>query len=227
MIMKRVFTIIAFITVVYNSNGQLQLNEVQITNGSTLADEDSDYTDWIELYNAGNTTVDLSQYYLSDKLQNPMQWQLPDLQLDGGERFLVHASAKDRRTIVDHYETLVYPWSSYSYLVPQIAPPTDWNAPGFDDSGWGVGNGGIGYGDGDDGTDLGGPSISCFNRTIFNIDNPEAVTQVILQIDFDDSFIAYLNGYEFARYNIGTPGIAQHSMLLPTMVRRYITILLC
>jgi hypothetical protein len=207
MIMKKILTSIILIVTLYSAQGQLQINEIQITNGSTLLDEDGDYTDWIELYNAGNTTVDLSQYYLSDKLQTPTQWQLPDRELYAGDRFLVHASAKNRRTIVDHYETLVYPWSWYSYLIPQIAPPANWNALDFDATVWGAGNGGIGYGDGDDGTVLDGTTISCFTRTIFNVNYPEDVTELILQIDYDDSFVAYLNGYEFARSNIGTPGI--------------------
>lgn len=35
-------------------------------NVSTIADDSGDYSDWIELYNAGNTAVDLAGYYLTD-----------------------------------------------------------------------------------------------------------------------------------------------------------------
>src|SRR5262249_42741586 len=35
------------------------------------------FEDWFELYNAGNTTVDLSGYYLTDSLTNKTKWQIP------------------------------------------------------------------------------------------------------------------------------------------------------
>ena len=36
---------------------------------------------------------------------------------------------------------------------------------------------------------------------------PERVKRLALHMDFDDAFVAYLNGVEFSRENIGTPGI--------------------
>ena len=36
--------------------GQILLNEISPTNGNILPDEDGDYPDWIELYNAGGST---------------------------------------------------------------------------------------------------------------------------------------------------------------------------
>tara|TARA_B110000037_G_scaffold223119_1_gene302338 strand:+ start:1121 stop:5476 length:4356 start_codon:yes stop_codon:yes gene_type:complete len=35
------------------------------------------YADWIELYNAGAASVDLSGYYLSDRISTPLKWQIP------------------------------------------------------------------------------------------------------------------------------------------------------
>ena len=38
---------------------QVIINEGSNKNYQTIADEDGEYEDWIELYNAGTTTVDL------------------------------------------------------------------------------------------------------------------------------------------------------------------------
>ena len=36
-----------------------------------------DYSDWLELYNAGEQPVDLSGYFLTDNLNRPTRWQIP------------------------------------------------------------------------------------------------------------------------------------------------------
>ena len=58
-------------------NGQLFINEFMASNGTTLADEAGDFDDWIEIYNAGSSAVDLGGYYISDAVTNPLQWQIP------------------------------------------------------------------------------------------------------------------------------------------------------
>ncbi|MFT5347610.1 MAG: hypothetical protein ACI9M3_000643, partial [Bacteroidia bacterium] len=47
------------------SSQTLVINEVMASNDATIADEDGDYTDWLELYNTSNATIDLSQYWLT------------------------------------------------------------------------------------------------------------------------------------------------------------------
>ena len=42
---------------------------------NTIRDEDGDNSDWIELYNAGNSTVDLDGWYLSDATTNLTKWR--------------------------------------------------------------------------------------------------------------------------------------------------------
>jgi len=41
------------------ASAQVVINEVQASNQSTIADEDGDFEDWIELFNAGGEPVDL------------------------------------------------------------------------------------------------------------------------------------------------------------------------
>lgn len=66
--------------------------------------------------------------------------------------------------------------------------------------------GGIGYGDDDDMTVV--PNVpSIYLRRNFIIHDTSVITMLYLFVDFDDGFVAYLNGNEIARANIGTPGI--------------------
>jgi hypothetical protein len=74
------------------------LNEVMASNGTTLADEDGDYEDWIELYNPTGEPVALFGYGLSDDYEQPSRWTFPDTVLQPGAYLLVWASGKDRRT---------------------------------------------------------------------------------------------------------------------------------
>jgi hypothetical protein len=54
------------------------INELMALNSTTLADPQGEYDDWIELYNTGDQTIDLSGMYLSDNPENPLKWQIPD-----------------------------------------------------------------------------------------------------------------------------------------------------
>ncbi len=72
------------------------INEIMASNSETIADEDGDYEDWIELYNAGNETVNLFGYGLSDDYDRPYRWLLPNISIAPGEFLLVWASGKDR-----------------------------------------------------------------------------------------------------------------------------------
>ncbi|NQU22560.1 MAG: CotH kinase family protein, partial [Candidatus Nealsonbacteria bacterium] len=76
--------------------GPLYISEFMAVNDSTLADEDGDYSDWIEIQNPGNTTVDLDGWYLTDNEAELTKWQFPRVTLAPDERLLVFASDKDR-----------------------------------------------------------------------------------------------------------------------------------
>ena len=66
--------------------------------------------------------------------------------------------------------------------------------------------GGFGYGDGDDGTII-GSAISVYFRKSFNVLDKNKLACAILSADYDDGYIAYLNGIEISRsYNLPEPG---------------------
>ena len=72
-------------------NGNLVINEFMADNENTVADQDGDYDDWIELYNNGNDDINLNGYYLSDDASDPYQWTFPDTTLMTGEYLIVWA----------------------------------------------------------------------------------------------------------------------------------------
>ena len=98
---------------------------------------------------------------------------------------------------------------NWRYFKGTVEPPSDWKDIGFDDSTWLVGPTGIGYGDGDDATELTDMKdnyLSVYARKVFTVSNPSAITGLDLSMDYDDGFVAYLNGVEVARNNVsGTP----------------------
>lgn len=72
------------------------INEIMASNATTIADEDGDYEDWIELYNADTLPLNLSGYGLSDDYSNPFKWVFPEVFIGAGEHLLIWASGKDK-----------------------------------------------------------------------------------------------------------------------------------
>ncbi|MEX0643620.1 MAG: CotH kinase family protein [Pirellulales bacterium] len=72
------------------------VSEFLALNNRQLADEDGDFSDWIELYNAGDTSENLDGWFLTDDSSDPTKWRLPDVELPRGAHLLVFASGKDR-----------------------------------------------------------------------------------------------------------------------------------
>jgi hypothetical protein len=100
-------------------------------------------------------------------------------------------------------DTLIAVGDNWRYFKGVTAPPAQWNQPGFvPGAGWLTGRTGIGYADGDDATvltDMRGTYITVYCRREFDVARPSAIGRLILAIDYDDGFSAYLNGVEVAR----------------------------
>lgn len=76
-------------------NSQVVINEYSCANVSTVADNYGEYNDWVELYNAGSTSVSLVGYYMSDKAGNLQQWPFPSGSLAPGAFLKVVCSKHD------------------------------------------------------------------------------------------------------------------------------------
>ena len=106
----------------------------------------------------------------------------------------------------DHWETAIFAEDDWRYIVPSFDVETGWNTIEFDVSNWDEGPGGFGYADGDDGTIV-DPAISVYFRRIFPVSDLTKLSSAVLSADYDDGFVAYLNGHEIGRsYNLSEPG---------------------
>ena len=108
--------------------------------------------------------------------------------------------------VVDHWETVVYNTDQWSYFVGNSEPNVNWMDPSFNTSSWSKGSGGIGYEDEDDNTII-PRTRSLYIRTNFTLVDASVIKYIVLNADYDDAFVAYLNGTEIARNNIGTVGV--------------------
>jgi hypothetical protein len=106
---------------------------------------------------------------------------------------------------IDHWEAVVLDGSTWSYLIPTAQPDANWLLSEFDDSGWFEGNSGFGYGDDDDET-LVDQTMSIYLRHQFELGDMDTMDSALFLMDYDDGFVAYLNGIEITRGNAGEPG---------------------
>ena len=107
---------------------------------------------------------------------------------------------------LDHWETVVNDNSTWSYKVPSSTTSALWISPAFDASSWSQGPGGFGFGDNDDNTTIPTNSASVYTRIEFNIANINQLVGLVLNFDYDDGYVAYLNGVEVSRNGLSGSG---------------------
>src|SRR5688500_13823994 len=72
------------------------INEILASNDGVIQDADGDYSDFIELYNAGDAAINLSGWRLTDDDDNLSKWTLPSVDLGAGQYLVIFASGKNR-----------------------------------------------------------------------------------------------------------------------------------
>ncbi len=88
--MKKVFILLILLLEIFaTSKAQIVINEYSAANLNTVADNFGKFEDWVELYNAGNSSVDISGYYVSDNPAEPKKWQFPQSTLLNAKSHLV------------------------------------------------------------------------------------------------------------------------------------------
>lgn len=134
---------------------------------------------------------------------------------------LLFPLAGSTQQAVDHWETIVTSTQQWRYRVPSF-PVSGWENNGFNDSFWSQGQASIGYGDGDDITTVSTGTICVYMRATFTVLDTSKIEAAFFHVDYDDGFVAYLNGTEIARSNMtGTPAYnstasAQHEAVMYT-----------
>jgi hypothetical protein len=182
---------------------QLFINEFSSLN-TLLQDEDRDTPDWFELYNPGDQALNLNGWAVSDDSTDLAKWLFPSINLSAKSALLIFASDKDRKEII-FYDNIIQQGDTFAYKIGSADISTDWKSLTFDASAWDNGPSGFGYGDNDDATLIPEGTLSVFVRKEFQITEPNSISEILLHVDYDDGFVAYLNGSEIARANLGTP----------------------
>jgi len=71
------------------TKAQVLINELQASNASTISDPDNGkFSDWLEIYNAGSSPVDLTNWHLSDS-DDPAEWAFPNSTIIAPKGFLL------------------------------------------------------------------------------------------------------------------------------------------
>lgn len=71
---------------------KIWVNEVMTSNATGVQDEVGAFPDWLELYNPNDAAVDLSGWWLTEDVDDPFKWQLPeDTSIEGGGYLLIFA----------------------------------------------------------------------------------------------------------------------------------------
>lgn len=78
------------------AQAQVVISEFMANNHKTLADQDGEFSDWIEIHNNGATSVNLSGWSLTDSPNQLAKWRFPNVTLGPGSDLIVFASGKDR-----------------------------------------------------------------------------------------------------------------------------------
>src|SRR5574337_2148781 len=84
--MRRIFTSLCalFFLLPFNAQSQIFINEYSAANMSAVGDNNGEYHDWVELYNAGSSSVSLTGYCRSDNSNNQTQRTFPSGSLPAG-----------------------------------------------------------------------------------------------------------------------------------------------
>lgn len=177
------------------------INEVVSDNPGLLLDNDGSSPDWIELLNPGSQPVDLAGWFISDDLKVGQKWKFPSFVLAPGERKLVFASGKDRVPAVAVWNPVVIRGDNCKYVIGSAGISQAWRLNAFPDGTWLNGKTSVGFGDNDDATVVSQCS-SVFLRIRFTVADTSAIKEALFFADYDDGFVAYLNGKEIARANM-------------------------
>lgn len=97
---------------------------------------------------------------------------------------------------------------TWIYLDDGSDQGTAWRAPDFDDAEWGEGRAQLGYGFGDEATEVGfgadaeNKSVTTYFRKTFTVDDPADYARLTGALAYDDGAVVYLNGTEVFRINM-------------------------
>ena len=197
-----------------------RLNELLASNRTGRVDDQGRTSDWVEIYNPSAQPQGLKGYRLTDDLEVRDKWPFPQVRVPAGGYQLVWMSGAERaeldgaarrtaNAMLPFDVILVESGSDWKYFaamrqtdgLPSQERIQGWTQVKFDDSGFQVGSSGFGYGDEDDRTRLPAETTVVLLRREFIWPDHLDPAALVLEVDYDDGFAAYLNGTRVAAAN--------------------------
>ena len=103
----------------------IKISEVMTSNRSSFYDQFGETPDWIELYNKGDTAIDIAGYSLTDNPDQPDKWTCGSMLLDAGSYAVICASGKDititepeKTEVIDLMNAIISPWADSQNSIP-------------------------------------------------------------------------------------------------------------
>ncbi len=177
------------------------MRKTLVEHGSVLIDIYGD-TLTATMVNLNGSTRDVFSMVKRGKVEPTriaLPWQPPEYKKPE------NAPSNPASPAIDH-KILIATNSQWVYMVGEHPLGRDWTRLDFNTEKWKTGSAGFGFGDTAARTalsELRGKQASIYLRKEFMIDQTDKITELGLWIDYKDSFIAYINGREVARVNVG------------------------
>jgi len=123
----------------------LVISEFMADNETTLADEDGQFRDWVEIHNPTAEAISLDGWYLTDATTALTQWRFPDVTLQPNGYRIVFASGKNRTDSLGELHTNFRLANDGEYLAlvrpDEVTVEFAYTArPQFDDVSYGLGS---------------------------------------------------------------------------------------
>ncbi len=135
--MRFILGVFIFFVFGNGTNAQLRINEICSSNDSLLRDQFGDYPDWIEFYNPNEEPIQMSDYFITDDLDVPKKWLLPNRVLEPKGFQIIYASGKGLVSDRHHANfkiaksgEVVYLFNRVGNLIDRMILPkneTDWS----------------------------------------------------------------------------------------------------
>lgn len=132
--------------------------------------------------------------------------------VEADDRYAVYSAHTVGRDIIDQHvttaeaeaarpsDTLLAAGSTFQYF-DEGTPPSTWAHPSFNAISWKSGAAPLGYGQGDEKTNM-AKGLAHYARTTFDVADPKKYDHVVLWLQRDDGAAVYLNGTLVVRSNL-------------------------
>ncbi len=220
------------------SHDGLRINEFLASNQRGVLDDQGETSDWVEVHNSSASPIQLHSFYLTDEEAQPKKWAFPDATLEPNGFHVVWMSGSGKTELspeefvtsaltIPMEEELIAANARWKYWTAEpgtnsipASPvefegariPQGWTELEFDDSNFKVGTAGFGYGDEDDKTELPSGTTCVLLRHQFTLEKPVSSETLVLQMEYDDGFVAYLNGTRVCAANANRGKLTVNSL---------------